>query len=284
MQRQYGLRLFKCNRLGCPYFRTGFEALSERDRHLRTHDRPYKCDRPNCDFSHMGFGSQARLNVHLQRHEKQGRSSMAHTADTDNEQDVELVVLDAVKADDLDLVRDFIEDVRRFPEECLRQAVLTSSCEMLELLLEACKSEQNIESTILAHAVKADNLAATRMLLDRGAFVTSTVECMSLAMMNRSPEMIRLLLPNKPVQGSTGIPKIYTLCDMIRHSVLPGDEARVIQCLSLLRDRGGKGAFEACFMENATLPQSIAIAEFCLRNGVEIGYSHWKGTALYEAS
>ena len=282
------MRLFKCNRLGRPFFRSGFDAMSERDRHLRTHDRPYKCDRPNCDFSDMGFGSQARLNVHLQHHEKQGTSPMARPAEVDNDEDVELILLDAVKADDLDLVRDFIADVPRFHDKLLRQAVDSSSREMLEALLNACNSEENIESTILAYAVNADNPEASRMLLDRGASVDSKLDgyaCIYIAIRNSAPEMIKLLLPYEPLQGVSRTEK--SLCCMIpSQPAETSQEARVMQCLSLLQDwTREKKAFERCFTKNARRSCSIAIAEYFLRNGVDVNAS-WNGsnTALRWAS
>ena len=291
IQRQYGSRPFKCNRLGCPFFRTGFEAKSDRDRHLRVHDRPYKCDRPDCDFSHMGFGSQARLNVHLQHHEKREKRPAAHPTDIDhNEDDVELILLDAVKANDLDLVRDFTVDIPRYSEKFLREAVDSSSCEMLGMLLEACKSDQNLESSILANAVRADNLEATRMLLNRGApvnIVANEYSCMTHAMMNVSPEMIKILLPYELAQSyATKSSKEKRICCMILREPTRFQEARIIQCLSLLRDwTKERNAFETCFKRNAARGASIAIAEFLLRNGVDIDTRGIGGnTALLQAS
>ena len=284
LQRQYGPRLFKCSRLGCPFFRTGFEAKSERDRHLQTHNRPYKCDRPNCDFSHMGFGSQARLNVHLQHHEKQGRTPVAHLTNVDhNEDDVELIILDAVEANDLDLVRDFTVEIPRFSKKLLSKAVVSSSCEMLELLLEACKSRQDIEFDILFEAVRANNLEATRALLNRGASIYNLVPCMSYAMINVSPEMIKILL-QYGTKDST--PKRFgSLSLTIPLQPDRFTEARVIQCLSLLRDQTAeKKAFENCFVENAQRCYSIAIAEFLLRNGVNVNTARRGYTALFWAS
>ena len=235
----------------------------------------------------MGFGSQARLNVHLRHHEKQGTTPVARLAEVDNNDDVELILLDAVKANDLDLVRDFIEDVPRFHDKLLEEAVKLSSCEMLDALLNACNSEENIESTVLAYAVDADNLEAMRKLLDRGVSLHSKLgkyECMSHAMNNDSPEMIKLLLPYNPVQGST---------QPILSHLIPSSsqaeasrEARVIQCLSLLRDwTREKQGFEKCFRTNAERCYSITIAEYLLRIGVDVNTRELDGkTALYWAS
>ena len=294
MQRQYGSRLFKCNRFGCPYFRTGFEARSERDRHLRVHNRPYKCDRPNCDFSDMGFGSQARLNVHLQYHEKQAKKPAAHLANVDNEEDVKLIIFDAVKADDVDLVRDFIADVPRFSKQLLRQAVVSSSCGVLDVLLEACSSEEIIRSTVLEYAVRANNLEATRILLNWGASLKYSLmevpnfDIMDIAMTTFSPEMIKLLLSHRYIHQrilrNEWINPVFDLS--LRSNLERSKVARYIQCLSLLPDWTDKrAAFEKCFVSNAQGPCSIAIAEFLLRNGVDINHrAKNRNTALFYAS
>ncbi len=266
--------------------------MAERDQHLQIHDRPYKCDRPNCDFSHMGFASKARLFVHLQYHENQRKVSVAHVADIDNNDDVELILLDAVKADDLDLVRDFIADVPRCHKKVLRQAVDSSSCEILEVLLDACKSEENVEPTILEYAVSADKLDVTRMLLDRGAYRDSAAhgqKCMHIAIKNTSPEMIKSLLPYDSVQLMLA-PHYREfhkrLDDMIPYQPDTSKEARAIQCLSLLRDwTRVNNAFENCFLGNAERICSIALAEYLLQNGVDVNFDAYSSyTALYAAS
>ena len=220
----------------------------------------------------MGFASQARLNVHLRHHEKQITSPTARLAEVDNNDDVEIILLDAVEADDLDLVQDFIADVARFYDKLLKKAVKFSSCEMLEVLLNACNSIENIESTALAYAVDADNLEASRMLLHLGASPNLRLfgyACMSLAMTRKSPEMIKLLLPYNPVQGYWKQHKL--LCSMIPSQEQASLEARVIQCLSLLRDwTREENAFENCFTANAERCCSIAIADYLLRNGVTV--------------
>ena len=321
MKRRYGLRLFKCNRLGCPFRRNGFETKSERDRHLRSHDRPYKCHWPNCDFSEMGFGSQAGLNVHMQLHEKQVGNPIAPLAEDDNEDDSELILIDAIKADDLELVFDFRADDPRllgkyFQEDILKvdfekrqkmvdmRTELLKACsrEMLEVLLEACDSKKINEWNILAYAVRADNLEAARVLLDRGASVNSSLytsikyyrerQCMYLAIENKSPEMIKILLPYQPIEDPTvqkTMPYSIPIYSMIPHELPkslpnPNKEERVIQCLTLLRTwTTDKNAFENCFVVNGERGCSIAIAEYLLRIGVNINARRGNIAAGYTA-
>ena len=242
----------------------------------------------------MGFGSQARLNVHLQYHEKQAKKPVAHLANVDNEEDVELIIFDAVKADDVDLVRDFIADVPRFSEQLLKQAVVSSSCGVLDVLLEACSSDQIIRSTVLEDAVRANNLEATRVLLEWGASLryrlaeVRGLQIMDIAMKTFSPEMIKLLLSHRYIhqrilRNEWTNPDLYPLLDS---NLERSKEAGFIQCLSQLPDWTDKrAAFERCFVFNARGPCSIAIAEFLLRDGVDINSRAWEGcTALYWTS
>ena len=242
----------------------------------------------------MGFGSQARLNVHLHYHEKQAKKPAAHLADIDNNEDVELIILDAVKADDVDLVRDFSADVPRFSRMLLKQAVTSSSCEMLDVLLEACSSEQIDESTILDDAVSADNLEAARMLLSRGASLKygggefRRFTGIRSATNNASPEMMKVLLSDRHIQEMIAKDD-WAKPDFswrLLHGVERSKDASFIQCLSLLPDWSDKRqAFEQCFLYDAKGCCSITIAEFLLRDGVDINSHDMEGcTALYWTS
>ena len=246
----------------------------------------------------MGFGSQARLNVHLQYHEKQAKKPVAHLADIDKDEDVELIILDAVKADDVDLVRDFIADVPRFSKKFLKEALFSSSYEMLDVLLKVRNSEPNNEqfndSEVLAYAVVVDNLEATRMLLNRGASLkygvrdARTFDGIEKAINNISPEMIKVLLSDRHMQEMIAKNDRGDLevAGPLRTHLEVSQEARFIQCLSLLPDWIRKRkAFQRCFKANAQRCCSIAIAEFLLRNGVDINYHPNGGnTALFSAS
>ena len=244
----------------------------------------------------MGFGSQARLNVHLRYHEKQGKKPVAHLADNDTDKDVELIILDAVKAHDVDLVRDFMADVPRFSKKLLREAVISSSCEMLDVLLEACNSEQMDEFSLLEGAVNADNLEVARMLLDRGASLKYKVTenkhngftGISDAMTKSSPEMMKILMSDRGVQEVIAkdrwIKPFFSI--PLNNNWQGSKEVSFIQCLSLLPDWTEKiEDFEKCFKCNAQGPCSIAIAEYLLRNGTDIN-SRVRGTntALFYAS
>ena len=245
----------------------------------------------------MGFGSQARLNVHLQYHEKQGKRPVAYLADDNNDKDVELIILDAVKADDVDLVREFIADVPRFSQKLLSEAVFSSSCEILDVLLEACNSGQIDESRILDDAVAADNLEAARMFLSRGASLKYKVNehkyrkfpGIDEAMENCAPEMMKILLSDRGVQemiAKDGWIKPHTERLFNIYNRQRSKEVGFIQCLSLLPDWIKKREdFDVIFHRNAQGSPSIAIAEFLLRNGTDVDCRvSGSKTALFYAS
>ena len=268
LHRQYGPRLFKCNRFGCPFFRNGFETVSARDRHILIHDRPYKCDRPNCDFSHMGFASQARLNVHLTSHQKQGRGPATRPADVEEIDEVELMLLDAVKADDLDLVRDFRADITMLGEKFLLQAVKWSSREISEMLLDVCNNDSAINDKLLESALFAGNLEAVRILTRWGASPTrilglpgNTSKVIELG----SVELIKFLYP----YYNTDFMDLQFLIPFGEPE--PSEELRCIECLSLFLDWPNKQReLERCFNKNASSYRSIPIAKFLLRHGVHV--------------
>ena len=293
----YGPRLFKCNRFGCPFFRTGFESATDRERHLHIHDRPYRCDRLRCEFSQIGFSSEARLKIHLKYHEEKKQSYLDHQAKTDNHDDEEPLLLDAVKADNPAAVRSYISELPefaqqvRFAEQLIRQAVQSASYETLELLLEACDGLQMNDLCILQWAVEADNLEAMQILLDRGASVNEAKDrdsCIYYAIRNKSPEMIEILLQYDSTESSVTLRAFeYRIADMIPLQSQPHLDAKVIKCLGLLKNwTAKKDVFEVCFMRNAARGCSIPIARCLLQSGVDVNTrkSATANTALYKAS
>jgi ankyrin repeat protein len=65
MRDIYGTRLFKCSRLACNLFTTGFDSKTEREDHLNEHERPFHCVEPFCPYHTLGFQTEAELESHL---------------------------------------------------------------------------------------------------------------------------------------------------------------------------------------------------------------------------
>ena len=63
----YGTQLFKCSRIECNHFTTGFDSRNLRDEHLNRHNRPFICVEQHCPFQALGFETEAQLESHLAR-------------------------------------------------------------------------------------------------------------------------------------------------------------------------------------------------------------------------
>ena len=63
----YGTRLFKCSRLACNLFTTGFDSKTEREDHVNEHERPFHCVEKFCPYHTLGFRTEAELESHLTR-------------------------------------------------------------------------------------------------------------------------------------------------------------------------------------------------------------------------
>lgn len=240
----------------------------------------------------MGFSSQTRLNAHLKHHEVNEFALRLPQVETNDCDDMERFLLDAVEANNLDVIRNSAAEVPKFADQLLKKAVQSASREMLESLLVACSSLQVAKLYVLPWAVEADNLEAAQILLDRGFSVRDTKDnliCMYNAMANRSPDMIEILLQYDPTATQESY-RQRELVAMIPSESGPELEARVIKCLDLLRSRASnEWAFHDCFKCNAKRCCSIAIAKYLLKSGVDVDYTSksnkpFSATALYMAS
>ena len=64
----YGPRLYKCPRLSCNFFTEGFEKRSQRDFHLKKHDRGFTCTYPSCPYGILGVKTKNELEKHIASH------------------------------------------------------------------------------------------------------------------------------------------------------------------------------------------------------------------------
>ena len=291
----YGSKPFKCPRFGCPTFRNGFESAEDRDLHLKTHDRPYRCDWPACDFGHIGFASQTRLNAHLKLH-KGNDTAFQTSKDTHVDRIyMERILLDAIKADDIDVIRASASEVPNFAETLLEEAVETTSPETLLLLLEICSGHVVLQnSPVLKRAIDIDNLDAVRLLLDRGFHYYAldwfaNDKYLTGAILNRSPDMLKLLFQYYP-EHVRNINYYVPSSRFLPLDPSPELEARVVKCLGLLKTWtvNPRIYFTECFTNNSVGTLSIAVAKYLLKNGVSINAPDLtqspSATALYLAS
>lgn len=62
-----GLERFKCPRIRCLKFASGFQNQQERNLHLLEHDRPFKCSTEGCYARVTGFSSKCDMDNHSRR-------------------------------------------------------------------------------------------------------------------------------------------------------------------------------------------------------------------------
>ena len=65
LKGHYGENIFKCSRLWCPAFNTGFKDPKSRDTHVERHDRPFLCSFEACPNATFSCASKRDLNAHL---------------------------------------------------------------------------------------------------------------------------------------------------------------------------------------------------------------------------
>lgn len=210
---------------------------------------------------------------------------------------MEVFLLDAIEANNIDIIRASVAEGPKFGEQLLRKAITSAPREMLELLLDAHDVSELKRKPLLHWTVEADNLEATKTLLDRGFYELnpSHFPCIEYAFRNISPDMIELVLqyPQAFVQVSPQLSHFYQL---IPSEFKPELEVRAIKCLDLMRslgnDKNYKPSMEECFKSNAKRCCSVAIAEWLLKIGVNINccsrfetyLSSETATALYLAA
>lgn len=65
LREHYGEKVFKCSRLWCSSFYTGFQSPKSRDAHVQRHDQPFLCYFEDCSNSTFSCASKAELDAHL---------------------------------------------------------------------------------------------------------------------------------------------------------------------------------------------------------------------------
>jgi len=308
LRRNYGLRLFKCDRPGCSFFRTGFETRKERDHHCNVHTRPFKCPVLNCDFADVGFVTRSSLNIHVSKIHGHNRSqrtplngapatngiqsidanivaSERTSRGTNGIQDLELLLVEAVKSNNFDYINEYWHSVPRLLRKLLRVSIKHASVDMLELLLKACGDVREVDRYLLNYAAKYNNLQAAHMVLEKGAVIWDrNSRCrhsdLYYAILNRSPEMIKLLLAQGCRDVADGFEKLLPPSKDI------AAEETAMHCFQLLEGTlTDKQQIRACFKGNATKSFSIPIAQLLLRHGAEVDSFDTPGyTPLYFAS
>lgn len=207
----YGRRLFKCDRYRCQYYRIGFETRSDRDIHLKIHNRPFKCSAPNCEFADIGFLSNDHLMRHMSKthHTTLSIINVASKLPDDQFQELDLISLlqDAVKADEIEFVRSHYPRAKKlerwsvynYSKSHLSLAARNASPPMVDFLLAeyalADRPDPNIKQHALQDAIWGRNIAVIQHLEALGANVNPEDNCIIKSALNTWDwEIIELLL------------------------------------------------------------------------------------------
>ena len=190
LRQIYGSRIFKCDRPGCLYFRTGFPTRKERDRHSAAHSRSFKCPITSCDFAEVGFITQSRLSTHLiEIHDLKAIPSLRTPSHRDLDAGPELhgvttvdsgvaqrtsstkrvkrLLVEAVKSNNFDYVDKYGRFVTKHLCRLLRICVQFSSMDMLDLLLKQCAEPEESFQGLEYEDPPPDIPARTLMAVDR---------------------------------------------------------------------------------------------------------------------
>lgn len=85
LQSHYGSGLFRCTFPFCAQSYRGFEAMHDRDEHVKLHGKLWKCPISNCPFGPIGFSTKGALDDHwMSRHVLDSAKLTAGLSDPDS--------------------------------------------------------------------------------------------------------------------------------------------------------------------------------------------------------
>jgi len=269
----YGRGLFKCDRFRCQYYRVGFDTRSDRDSHLRIHNRPFKCTETNCEFADIGFISEKDLSRHRAKTHQYHLSDMKDTAsdlppDQFEPEELFSIVIDAIKADEVEFVRIHCLIVKKFVS-FVETAARTASPTMVDLLLEyssiVLSPEEGKESALRA-AIGGENMVVIKHLIARGANLNSKDNwVIEDALKTYNTEIVELLLDH-----GAHLVEYPSIFDGIFKTDGKRDEDEVFKVLRRMHKYVvGKEAFLNGLF-HALQRGSIPLARYFIENGTDV--------------
>ena len=177
----YGEYGYKCSKLWCQSFLSGFKTSQERDRHLSDHERPFRCSVHGCYGYQIGFCTEPDLSKHNTR------------LHGDEEVAPDFPFLQSVKAADIfqASAKGHLERVR----------------ELVEAGVDVNTSQDDKEGAYPLHlAAKGGHLRVCHYLLDHGAAVeaqckNSRKTSLHIAVGNDDAEITSLLISKYGAEG-----------------------------------------------------------------------------------
>jgi Ankyrin repeats (3 copies) len=288
----YGRGLFKCDRFRCQYYRVGFDTRSDRDSHLRIHNRPFKCPEPNCEFADIGFISEKDLSRHRSKTHQYHLSDVKDTASeipADQLKPEELISIlkDAIEADEVEFVRsqyaraEEVDGLQHWP--FVEAAARTASPTMVDLLLEKYASinpdDTTNEFSALCAAIRGENMVVIKHLIARGAFVDPQGgSAIKVALETCNPEIVEILLSH-----TADLVECPSMFDRLLSTGEKREEDEILKVLHQMHKYVvGKKAFSSGFID-ALWRGSIPLAKYFIDNGADVNSRRRSGPpVLYD--
>jgi hypothetical protein len=135
----YGERLFKCRYVNCSFRRHGFNSKASRRSHEKEHEKPWKCDVEGCEFEKGGFLSRKMRDEHLEQFHNHDDIIPNGAFGELDENDLEYVCLDLVKANDVRKIRELAAagmlENKSYLSDLVACAAQYASPEIMKILL-----------------------------------------------------------------------------------------------------------------------------------------------------
>ena len=243
LRKFYGKQIYKCNKSYCPLFHTGFENYSDRDSHILCHERPFKCSFRNCDFSEIGFTSQSLSQQHsLDAHQNENQNSISTSTILEkdfSQMDINQVLYDAVEAGELNYVCSLMQQISSPPPlELMHLALRGSSAPIAMLLLQEIAKTYDIydvDRNILVTAIDGANPEIVASFIEAvGMPPGTTSNLLEAAILNRSPQIIKLLVSHGVKRSEEASRWSRDIRNMINKGLSHDQELEVMECIEEL--------------------------------------------------
>lgn len=299
MRDIYGTRLFKCSRLACNLFTTGFNSKTEREDHLNEHERPFHCVEPFCPYTALGFRTEVELESHLihSHPEDDGDEDSFPEPPTKRKKDS---IFKACARGDIVAVKSFLdngEDINKANRPRGRETPLYVAAEngrlnVCKMLLDRDAdinhegSRYPMESTALDAAVSSGHLEIIQYFLERSDILNDQryrligyPGPLHLAIQAKSEPIFHALLDSKNIgsnqlrhislrerKGQSGVKVLRTSLSPLMLAAATGQERMVKMLLAIdgvdlnLKDDHGRTALAFAVEKNQEVVVRILLA------------------------
>lgn len=249
----YGKQItYKCPKIWCDYFSTGFDKNEDRQKHADSHDRPYCCSEEGCFAFKFGYANKSQLEQHIMKYHGAvddeilfPKTTRPRGSDT---------LLEATGRNDLAAMVVFLEsgsanglesDMRRRPENRipLCRAAKNGHVEACELLLQwGADPNENLGISPLSYAIENNHPEVVRCLLSRSSF------------------------QSKPYRLSRFVDQACTRAQLDTVRILVGSSQFRMRGIEEWKQHATNWIRSACF-QPVDNPESVEIVKYLLEQG-----------------